>query len=179
MFIDSEGYYITFNKTTQSFEKSNLLTSGAMSMMAPSMMAEAYKLPTGIIWEAAEELKKKGLNFNTFTYIDFVFILKPENFRNEMYAAGYNEIKTECRGDTGCIKFNIKAEGYSNSYILFDSKHRLAEINIVMDDNSTFGSGGGKLEFFYEACEVLLPKAKEIKSPMQDLFKMGLDPTKN
>ena len=75
--------------------------------------------------------------------------------------------------------FNIKAEGYSNSYILFDSLKRLAEITIIMDNNPTFGSGGGKLEFFYEPCEVQLPKAKEIKSPMQDLFKMGLEPSKN
>ena len=179
MFIDSEGYYITFNDKTQSFEKSNLLSSGAMSMMAPSMMAEAYKLPTGIIWDASEDMKKKGLNFNTFTYVDFVFILKPEHFRNEMYGENYTEIKTACRGEMDCIKFNIKSAGYSNSYILFDSQNRLAEINIVMDDHETFGSGAGKLEFFYEPCEVLLPKAKEVKSPMQDLFKLGLDPAKN
>lgn len=109
MYIDSEGYYISFNDKTQSYEKSNLLSSGAMSMMAPSMMAEAYKLPTGIVWDASEDLKKKGLNFNTFTYVDFVFILKPEHFRDEMYAENYSENKTNCRGDIGCIQFDIKA----------------------------------------------------------------------
>ena len=61
-------------------------------------------------------------------------------------------------------------------HILFDNMDRLAEINIKMKDDISFGSEGGKLEFFYESCEVMLPVAKEVKQPGQDLSLKGLSP---
>ena len=178
-YTDSEGYFISYNEGKQRFEKSNLLSSGVMGMMAPNIMISGYKLPPGPFWEASAKLDEQGLNLNTFMFIEFAFVYKPEHFRDEMYAAQYSESQEACRGSVGCAKFSINEKGYEGSYILFDAEDRLAEINVKMKDDANFGSGEGKLEFFYEPCEVRLPAATEVKQPGQDLLLKGLEPGKN
>jgi len=178
-FTDSEGFFISYNEKEQRYVKSALMSMGGMSMMAPSMMAEAYKLPTNTIYEAMEEMQNKGLKAYPFMHVDFPFVLKPEHFRDKTVKDGYKESSQACRGNLDCTKFSITAQGHENSYILFDNQDRLIEINTVMKDHQNFGSGEGKIEYFYEACQVNLPEAVEKKMPGQDLFNMGLDPTKN
>ncbi len=173
-YVDSEGYFISYNEAKDRFEKSNLLSSGFMGMMAPNVMISGYKLPPGPFWETSEELEEQGLNMNTFMFIEFTFVYKPEHFRDEMNAAQYTESKQACRG-SNCTKFSINEAGYEGSYILFDDQDRLAEINVHVKEDTAFGSGEGKLEFFYEPCEVRLPAATEVKQPGQDLFLKGLD----
>ncbi|HYQ57044.1 MAG TPA: hypothetical protein VEP89_06815 [Draconibacterium sp.] len=178
-YVDSEGYFISYNESKGRFEKSNLLSSGVMAMMAPNIMISGYKLPPGPFWETSEKLDEQGLNLNTFMFIEFAFIYQPNHFRQEMNAANYTESKISCRGTPDCTKFNVEENGYEGSYILFDEQDRLAEINIIVKDDAALGSGEGKLEFFYEPCEVSLPAATEIKQPGQELFLKGLDPGNN
>ena len=174
-YVDSEGYFISYNESKNRFEKSTLLSSGVMGMMAPNMMISAYKLPVGPFWEVSKKLDEQGLNLNTFMYIEFAFIYKAEQFRDEMVKNDYTEVSQNFRGNADCVRFNINDPGYSGSYIQFDEQDRLAEINVRIKDDPNFGSGEGKLEFFYEPCEVQLPAAKEIKQPGQDLLMKGLD----
>ncbi len=175
MYIDSEGYYISYNESKRRYEKTNLLSSGVMSMMAPSIMVSAYKLPAGPFWDTSEMLDDQGIKLNTFLYIEFAFIYNPDHFRQEMYSSDYTESQVSCRGDQTCTRFSINDPAYTGSYILFDNKNRLAEINVRLKDDPSFGSGEGKLEFFYEPCEVYLPAATEVKQPFQDLLMKGSD----
>jgi hypothetical protein len=178
-YVDSEGYFISWNENEKRYEKSNLLSSGVMGMMAPNVMISGYKLPPGPFWEASGKLSEQGLNLNTFMYIEFAFVYKPEQFRDELYKNDYSESSENCRGNSGCTQFAINDPAYSGSYILFDNQDRLAEINVRMKDDANFGSGEGKLEFFYEPCEVKLPAATEVKQPGQDLLLKGLNPNQN
>lgn len=174
-FNDSEGYFISYNEHEGRYEKSNLLSLGAMSMMAPTMIISAYKLPMDRFMEVTEEFRDKGLKINAFMLVEFAFIYSPDDFEN----GDYEESITSCRGSTNCTKFNVIAEGYEGSYILFDGENRLAEININMKDNPNFGSGEGYVKFTYKDCEVNLPAAFEKKMLGQSIIEMGLDPTKN
>jgi hypothetical protein len=178
MYIDSEGFYISYNESKGRYEKSNLLSSGVMSMMAPTIMISAYKLPAGPFWDTSQMLDEQGIKLNTFLYVEFAFIYNPEHFRQEMYNSGYTESQVGCRGNQGCTRFSINDPAYAGSYILFNSSNRLAEINVRLKDDPSFGSGEGKLEFFYEPCEVYLPSATEVKQPFQDLLMKGLDSNK-
>jgi hypothetical protein len=175
MYIDSEGFYIAYNEAEERFEKTSMLSSGVMAMMAPNMMISAYKLPAGPFWDTSKKLDDEGLKLNTFMYVEFAFIYKPGHFREDMYKEDYTESEVTCRGNPGCSKFSINDPGYYGSYILFDSSNRLAEINVKMKDDPNYGSGEGKLEFFYQDCEVKLPAATEVKQPGQDLLMKGLD----
>ncbi|MBO0321627.1 hypothetical protein J0X14_04910 [Muricauda sp. CAU 1633] len=174
-FNDSEGYFISYNEHEGRYEKSNLLSLGAMSMMAPTMIVSAYKLPMDRFMEVSEEFRDKGLKINAFMLVEFAFMYSPDDFGN----GDYEESIIPCRESASCTKFNIIAEGYEGSYILFDSEDRLAEININMKDNLNFGSGEGYIKFTYKDCEVHLPAAFEKKMLGQDLIEIGLDPTKN
>lgn len=176
---DSEGFFISYNETEQRYNKTSLLAMEGMNMMAPSMMASAYKLPSGVIWETMEAMKNSGLKVYPFMHVDFPFVLKPEHFRDEMVASQYNESTQTCRGNPDCLKFSVLEEGYEGSYTLFDDSGRLVEINIVVKDDPHYGSGKGKIEYFYEECNVNVPDAVEKKMLGQDLFNIGLDPTKN
>ena len=178
-YIDSEGYFISYNESKNRYEKSNMLSSGVMGMMTPNMMISGYKLPPGPFWEASGKLNEQGLNLNTFMFIEFAFVYKPEHFRDDMYINDYTESSETYRGNSGCTKFSINEPEYSGSYILFDNMDRLAEINVKMKNDANFGSGEGKLEFFYEPCEVKLPAATEVKQPGQDLLMKGLSPGNN
>ncbi len=174
-FNDSEGYFISYNEHEGRYEKSNLLSLGAMSMMAPTMMISAYKLPMDRFMEITEEFRDKGLKTNAFMMVEFAFMYSPDDFRN----GDYQESKSPCRGSANCTKFNVIAEGYEGSYILFDEKDRLAEININMKNNPNFGSSEGYIKYTYKDCEVKLPAAFEKKMLGQNLIEMGLDPNKN
>lgn len=174
-FNDSEGYFISYNEHEGRYEKSNLLSLGAMSMMAPTMIISAYKLPMDRFMEVTEEFRDKDLKINAFMLVEFAFIYSPDDFGN----GDYEEFTAPCRGSANCTKFNVTAEGYEGSYILFDGEDRLAEIKINMKDNPNFGSGEGYVKFMYEDCEVNLPAAFEKKMLGQDLIEMGLDPSKN
>lgn len=174
-YIDSEGYFITYNKTEGQFNKSQLLNMPGMSMMAPSMMGTAYKLPVGAIYEAMEEMENKGLTVYPFMHVDFPFVLKPNHFRDEMVSDQYRETKQSCRGAMGCTKFKVLEAGYDGSYILFDNQDRLVEINVEMENNSMYGSGKGKIAYFYEECQVNVPAAVEKKTAGQDLLKKGME----
>lgn len=176
---DSEGYFIAYNETEKRYNKTGLLAMEGMSMITPSMMASAYKLPQGVIWEAMEKMKNNGLKVYPFMHVDFPFVLKPEHFRASEVAGQYKESTQSCRGNSGCTKFSVVETGYQGSYILFDAGGRLVEINIVIENDPNFGSGKGKIEYFYEACSVNVPDAVEKKMPGQDLFKKGLETNKN
>ncbi|MTE26074.1 hypothetical protein [Winogradskyella ouciana] len=176
-FVDSDGFFVSYNETEGQYTKTALLTMPGMDMMAPSMMASAYKLPEGAIFEGMEEMKKQGLAVYPFMHVDFPFVLKPEHFRNEMIASRYRESVQSCRGKMGCTKFSVTDEGYEGTYTLFDNQNRLVEINIIVEGDPFYGSGKGKIEYFYEDCNVQVPKAVEKKMLGQDLLKKGLDPT--
>ncbi|MBU3822952.1 hypothetical protein KO566_12850 [Flavobacteriaceae bacterium XHP0103] len=178
-YIDSEGYFIGLSSSKGIYTKSNLLSMGAMGMMAPSMMISAYKLPAGPFWEKSEELNNQGLKLNTFMFIEFAFVYTPDHFRDEMNGSMYSESKLACRGGMGCTKFSVTESGYSGSYILFDAENRLAEINVAATNDPFFGTNKSKIEFLYEPCEVNLPAAVEEKMPMQDLLMKGMSPNIN
>jgi hypothetical protein len=175
MYIDSEGFYISYNESERRYEKSNLLSSGVTSMMAPTIMISAYKLPAGPFWDTSQMLDEQGIKLNTFLYVEFAFIYDPQHFREEMYSSDYTESQVSCKGGQVCTRFSINDPAYPGSYILFDNSNRLAEINVRLKDDPNFGTGEGKLEFFYEPCEVYLPAATEVKQPFQDLLMKGLD----
>jgi hypothetical protein len=75
----------------------------------------------------------------------------------------------------GCTKFKVLEAGYDGSYILFDNQDRLVEINVEMENNSMYGSGKGKIAYFYEECQVNVPAAVEKKTAGQDLLKKGME----
>ncbi len=166
-YIDSEGYFIAYNESKRQHERSNLLSSGIMGMMGPTMMLSVYKLPVAPYWEMTEKLKKQGIKSSAFMYLEFAFIYTPDHFKNGSYV----ESKTTCRSGSACSKFGINEDGYADSFILFDSQNRLAEINIKVQDSPHFGSNEGQIEFFYDrSCNVRLPDATEVKMPGQDIF---------
>jgi hypothetical protein len=178
-YADSEGFFISYNDTEKRFTKTALMSMPVMGMMAPSMMVSAYKLPESAIFGALEEMNAKKLKIYPFMHVDFPFVLKPDHYREEMNINRYKESKQSCRGSMGCTKFSVQEAGYEGSYTMFDNQDRLVEINIAMKDNPNFGSGKGKIEYFYEDINVKVPEAVEKKMPGQDLFNMGLDPNKN
>ena len=75
----------------------------------------------------------------------------------------------------GCTKFSVLEAGYEGSYTLFDKNDRLIEINIMVKDDPFYGSGKGKIEYFYEECEVKVPAAIEKKMAGQDLLMKGMN----
>lgn len=178
-YTDSEGFFIAYNTSEQRYTKTGLLAMPGMSMVAPSMMASAYKLPESAIFEGMEAMEERGLAVYPFMHVDFPFVIRPEHFRDEFTAGRYEESQISCRDGKKCTKFRVLESGHEGSYILFDDQNRLVEINIVVKDDPFYGSGKGKIEYFYENVEVQVPAAFEKKMPGQDLFKMGLDPKNN
>ncbi|MEZ5344614.1 MAG: hypothetical protein R2681_03565 [Pyrinomonadaceae bacterium] len=167
-YVDSEGYFTSYNESEGEYQKSNLVSSGVMGMIGPSMMLSVYKLPVGPYMERTENLKKQGVNANAFMYLEFAFIYDPGHFRN----SNYSETKTRCRGGSDCTKFGIREKGYDDSFILFDNKDRLAEINIKIKDSPHFGTNEGLIEYFYDqTCSVSVPAAKEVRGPGLDIFR--------
>jgi len=178
-FIDSEGFFISYNEKEMRYTKTGLLSMPGMSMMAPSMMASAYKLPESAIFGGMSVMEELGLAIYPFMHVDFPFVIKPDHFRDEMNNNNYEESKESCRGRMECTKFSVMEAGYEGSYTLFDDQDRLVEINIEVKGDPFFGSGKGKIEYFYEDCVVKVPAATEKKMLGQDLLKMGMDPNKN
>ncbi len=168
-YTDSEGYFTAYNDSKERYEKTKLLALGGMGMVGPSAMLSAYKLPVDTYWATSEKYEKKGVKVGTFMFAGFAFIYQPEDFRND----NYSESKTACRGKSACTRFGINEKGYDGSYILFDDQDRLAEINVRIKDDPQFGSGEGKIEYFYnETCNFTIPPAVEIKMPGQDIFNL-------
>ncbi|TBN06705.1 hypothetical protein EYD45_02140 [Hyunsoonleella flava] len=178
-FIDSNGFFISYSSSEGQYTKSQLLNMPGMNMMAPSMMGTAYKLPVQAIYEAMEEMESNGLAVYPFMHVDFPFVLKPDHFRDGMVSSDYIESQEPCRNNMGCTKFNVTEAGYKGSYILFDNEDRLVEINVNVENDPFYGSGKGKIAYFYEECEVKVPKAVEKKMLGQDLLIKGLNPNKN
>ncbi|MRX66230.1 hypothetical protein [Maribacter luteus] len=174
-YTDSEGFFISYNPREQRYTKTSLFAMPGMSMMAPSMMASAYKLPEGSIFEGMEAMEKQGLAVYPFMHVDFPFVIRPEHFRDEMIADRYKESQIACRGSMDCTKFSVVESGHEGSYILFDNQNRLIEINIVIKNDPYFESGKGKIEYFYENVEVQVPAAVEKKMFGQDLLKKGME----
>ncbi len=167
-YIDSEGYFTSYNETEKQYEKSNLISSGIMGMVGPTMMLSEYKLPIEPYMETTEKLKKRGVNTNAFLYLEFAFIYKPGHFRN----GSHMETKVACCSGSSCKKFGINEKGYDDSFIMFDDEDRLAEINFKIKDSRHFGSNEGLIEYFYdESCSVSVPAAKEVGMPGLDIFK--------
>ncbi|RYH72580.1 hypothetical protein EVU94_12835 [Flavobacteriaceae bacterium 144Ye] len=174
-YMDSDGFFISYNKTEQRYTKTAILSMPGMDMMAPSMMASAYKLPESAIFGGLEEMKNQGLAVYPFMHVDFPFVIKPEHYRDEMNTNNYKESKQSCRGSMGCTKFSVQEPGYEGSYTMFDNQDRLVEINIAIKDDPFFGSGKGKIEYFYEDVDVKVPAAIEKKMLGQDLMKKGME----
>lgn len=174
-YIDSEGFFISYNTSEQRYTKTGLLAMPGMSMMAPSMMASAFKLPESAIFEGMETMKNLGLAVYPFMHVDFPFVIRPEQFRDGMITDRYIESQTACRGGLDCTKFSVVESEHVGSYILFDNQNRLIEINIVIKDDPYYGSGKGKIEYFYENVEVQVPDAVEKKMFGQDLLKKGME----
>ena len=173
IYIDSEGFQYGYNESEGRWEKTGLMRSDAMSFMMPMVSMGMLKLPPEPTLQASEKLKKQGLNMNTFQIVEWAFIYKPEHFRNE----DYQETTAECPGGGTCPKFLYKDPEYQGSWVLFDSKDRLAEIYAKVNNDQMQGDGSYKFE--YSPVTVNVPSAVEVKMPFQDLFMQGLDTPDN
>ncbi len=173
IYIDSEGFQYGYNESERRWEKTGLMRSDAMSFMMPMVSIGMLKLPSGPTLQASEKLKEQGLNMNTFQIVEWAFIYKPEHFRNE----DYQETTAECPGGGTCSKFTYNDPEYKGSWVLFDSKDRLAEIYAKVNNDQMQGDGSYKFE--YSPVTVNVPSAVEVKMPFQDLFMQGLDTPDN
>lgn len=174
IYIDSEGFNYGFNKQEGRWEKTGIMKSDGMAFMMPAMSMGILQLPVQPTMDAAESLKNQGLNLNTFQLVEWVFIYKPEHFRNE----DYRETKVPCPDSPGnCPKFLYSDSEYEGSWVLFDSKGRLSEI--YANVKTTQAQGEGTYKFEYAPVSVNVPAAVEVKMPFQDLFLKGMDASVN
>ena len=169
-YIDSEGFFYAYNKHNGYYEKSGMLSMGSMSLMGPSMMVAHYKLPNDPFWNKFEYLSNQKVKTFPFMYLEFTFLYKPEHFMGE----GYTKVPS---GQPGYTRFDHTMEGYKGSYVIFDDKDRLIEINIKADTDQF--KGEGYFKYSYEQATVCLPEAKEVKMPGQGIFEKALDPNNN
>lgn len=169
-YIDSEGFFYAYNKNKGHYEKSGMLSMGSMSLMGPSIMVAHYKLPNDPFWEKFEYLSNQKVKTFPFMYMEFTFLYKPEHFMVE----GYSKVPA---GQPGYTRFDHTMEGYKGSYVVFDDKERLIEINI--NANTDQFKGEGYFKYSYKQATVCLPEAKEVKMAGQGIFEKALDPNKN
>lgn len=170
IYIDSEGFNYGYNESSGRWEKTGLMANDAMALMMPMMSLSIIQLPVGPTMEASENLKKQGLNANTFQLVEWAFIYKPEHFRT----SGYVESSFPCGGKS-CNKFHYTDPEYKGSYVEFDSEGRLSKV--YANVNTPEGRKKGLYEFSYKPVDVSIPSATEVKMPFQDLFMQGLDVT--
>lgn len=173
IYIDSEGFQYGYNESEGRWEKTGMMRSDAMSFMMPMVSMGMLKLPPEPTLRASEKLKEQGLNMNTFQIVEWAFIYKPEHFRNE----DYQETTAECPAGGTCPKFLYNDPEYKGSWVLFDSKGRLAEIYAKVNNEQMQGDGSYKFE--YSPVTVNVPSAVEVKMPFQDLFMQGMDTPDN
>jgi hypothetical protein len=169
-YMDSEGFFYAYNEHKSIYEKSSMLSMGAVGLTGPSMMVSQYKLPNEPFWTKYEYLSKAKVKAFPFIYLEFTFLYKPEHFK----ADGYTE---EIVSETGNTKFSHTTEGYEGTFVVFDQNNRLIEINLNVNTEQFKGTGYFKYE--YSPATVCLPEAKEVKMPLQGIFEKALDPNKN
>ena len=190
IYHDSHGDFYAYNKEGY-YEKASILPPSLMGFMMAGMIPKFYNLPPEPYLEAFQVLEEidSGLNF---LVLEMAFIYKPLHFTGH---ENYTPEKVKCNGSSECVRFNYNDPEYSESYIQFDEKERLAVLNIKT--TKTFSNENqnpnvpkeqeptsGKYIYSYEECSVKLPDAVEkslIPGPlgkMLDLEK-GLEPWKH
>lgn len=191
IYHDSHGDFYAYNTTEGYYEKASILPPSLMGFMMAGMIPQFYNLPPEPYLDAYQALENidSGLNF---LLLEMAFIYKPFHFMDN---ENYTPERVKCNGSSECIRFNYNDPEYRESYIQFDDKERLHELNIKT--TKTFGTenqnpnapneqepSSGKYVYSYQECNVKLPEAVEqslIPGPLGKMLNLekGLEPWKH
>jgi len=182
IYHDRTGKFYAFDDEIGQYKSMSLLPGSSMGFMTAGMTTQVYKLPQTPYFEAFDALSKLDIAMN-FLILEMAFIYKPKHFEKNAF---YKPSQISCGGNT-CTRFSYNDVEYEGSYIQFDSRGRLRELNIIStksqsaDDNR---NPSGKFIFSYKPCNVKLPDAVEqsiIPGPMGKIFNLekGLEPWKH
>jgi hypothetical protein len=182
IYHDRTGKFYAFDEDEGQYMSMALLPGSSMGFMTAGMTSQAYKLPPTPYFQAFEALSKLDIAMN-FLILEMAFIYEPKHFQNNNW---YKPSTFNCGGNT-CLKFSYTDPEYTGSYIVFDSRARLRELNIISttsqfaDDNK---NTSGKFVFSYKPVTVELPDAVEqslVPGPLGKMLNLerGLEPWKH
>lgn len=181
VYHDSKGYVYAFNNDVDHYEKTSFLPGSSMGFMTAGLTTQVYKLPQEPYFEAFETLSKNDIALN-FLMVELAFVYKPEHFEGD---DNYRLQNVPCFPDV-CKRFYYNDPEYKGSYIQFDNKGRLVELNInstnpQLDDSK---NPAGRFVYKYNECSVELPDAVEqsmVPGPLGKIIdlKKGLEPWKH
>lgn len=179
IYHDRTGKFYAFDEEIGQYKTMSLLPASSMGFMTAGMTTQVYKLPPTPYFQAFEALSELDIALN-FLVLEMAFVYQPKHFeKNEFYTPS----QVQC-GGTKCIRFSYNDAEYAGSYIQFDSRDQLRELNII-STNPQFGDNpAGKFVFSYKPCNVILPDAVEqslIPGPLGEILPMekGLEPWKH
>jgi uncharacterized repeat protein (TIGR01451 family) len=154
MFFDKAGYVYTASKKDEyvkvPFEKLKNLMN--FSTFASRGVLPPIDFPDGSVTYYGMDVSPKR-----FPILEWAFVYKVQHFEGN---PDFNKEILDCRGDSNCIKYILKTGEGAGSYVLFDSKKRLAEI---------FTTKTGNIVYTYQDNNVQLPNAQEMPF-MSDMF---------
>ena len=147
MYFDNAGYVYTSNKkqgyVKVPFEKlkkmMNFRTFVSGGVLPP------IDFPDGSITYYGMDVSPKK-----FPILEWAFVYKTVHFEGN---ADFNKETLDCRGEGNCLKYTLINGTDAGSYVLFDSKGRLAEI---------FSINSGNAVYTYQDNPVQLPNAREM-----------------
>jgi len=182
IYHDRTGKFYAFDDEEGQYKNMSLLPASSMGFMTAGMTTQAYKLPPTPYYQAFEALSKLDIAMN-FLILEMAFIYEPKHFeKNDLY----KQSEVSCGGNI-CTRFDYNDAEYIGSYIQFDLRGRLRELNII-STNSQFAddskNNSGKFVFSYKPVTVKLPDAVEqsmIPGPLGKILPIekGLEPWKH
>lgn len=147
MYFDNDGYVYTSAKKQGYFKVpfEKLKKMMAMPGVIPEGLLPPIKIPDGSIKYYGMDVSPKK-----FPILEWAFVYKPEHFEGN---TDFKKEVLDCRGQGNCVKYTLLGGKDAGSYVLFDSKHRLAEI---------YTANSGNAVYTYEDHSVELPDAREM-----------------
>jgi len=179
IYHDRAGKIYAFNDENGYYETMALLPASSMGFMTAGMTSQAYKLPPTPYFQAFEALSRIDIALN-FLVLEMAFVYQPKHFEKDAF---YQASQVSC-GGTSCTRFSYNDAEYNGSYIQFDARGRLRELNIISSKPESDDNQSGKFVFSYKPCNVTLPDAEElslIPGPLGEVFSLekGLEPWKH
>lgn len=154
IYFDNAGYVYTAGKKNQyvkvPFEKMK-------KMMAFPSVVSGGVLPPLDFPDGSVKYYGMDVSPKKFPILEWAFVYQRKHFEGN---TDFTKETITCRGENNCTKYIMKDGKDAGSFVLFDSKNRLAEI---------FSINSGNAVYTYEDVTVKLPNATEMPF-MTDMF---------
>lgn len=183
IYHDRKGKFYAYNAEIDKYENMSLLPSSSMGFMTAGMTTQVYKLPQTPYFDAFDALSNLDIAMN-FLVLELAFIYKPFHFEDD---EAYNLSEVPCDSGT-CKRFNYNDQELKGSYIQFDDHDRLVEFYIISKGKQLTQDErdpSGKFKYYYNECEVILPKdvveRSIVPGPLGKIIPLekGLEPWKH